>query len=269
MLPHISNQVEFLASMCATTTLPDSNGWTIDVWVLSEASVAALADTYRTLLRPELDPRIEKSLAAEGVSLDRLLLDEDHERDAITRADMTELAAAAAALAIDTWAIETILMPNVPKGSRSSSEVGIDIMCVRLDPDGPADSLLPTELLFVASVKHSVSSAVDLLSKLIRSVSAQSLTSTYVAQQIRVLHGRLEERGFVARDRVFLFTDPNPVTSPNTAICMVGAVDTALQQDLAGQMHRLPSTTVPRRHCRHLIISELPRLHERVQTRES
>jgi len=264
VLPHVAGHIQRLAAHCSLASLPDSNGWKVDVWVLSQAALATLVEAYRVLLMPEIDTRIQRTIADEGVDLEGLLIRADAGSETITRADMTELAAAAAVLRAEGWPLETMLMPNVPKVSRKKSESGMDIMAVRLDPGAPTETLLPHERLLICSVKHTVVSAVDLTTKLIASVKSTALTPAYVLQQLRVLHGRLAEARVSHCDRVWLFASPSILDSPHLELLLTGAIGPSLQTSFGNQMSRLPVTQMSGRLCRHLIIEGLPTLHERV-----
>jgi hypothetical protein len=154
-------------------------------------------------------------------------------------------------------------MPNVPKGSRSKSESGIDVLSLLLIDDGASDSLQDGEFLFIGSVKHTVQDIGDLRRKLIRSVStAHELTQPYIMQQLRLFVGRLSERGVVAQ-RAFLFVAEDIDTSPRISIALTGGADATDLESLVDEMNSLPTSTCDRA-CRLLLLSNIADLHVRV-----
>jgi hypothetical protein len=241
------------------------NGWRVDRWEMSDASIDALVALYHSVITGDIEDEIAAALEATGVDVNALFYDEvDSEaRNRTTRADLCELAAAAAWVAIDEWPHETLHMPNVPKGSRSKSESGIDVLSLLLLDDGASDSLQDGEFLFIGSVKHTVQDIGDLRRKLIRSVStAHELTQAYIMQQLRLFVGRLSERGVVAQ-RAFLFVAEDIDTSPRISIALTGAADATDLVSLVDEMNSLPTSTCDRA-CRLLLLSNIADLHVRV-----
>lgn len=259
MIPHIGPQLLVLAALCDADDKGVVNGWTIDSWKVDDDALDALRQVYDALLAGGLEQDIEAALEADGIDVSALLFDDDTARDVITRSDLTELAAAAAAIGIDDWPEETMHLPNVPKGSRARSEVGIDVLAVRMDFDSDAVKLLPNEMLLIGSVKHTIDDAGDCRYKLVRSVSPSELTLPYMFQQLRVLNGRLEAQGLHS-GRVYLFLREFP-DGDHVAITVTGAVDSELEEEFLHQMTNLPQAQGAR-HCRHLLFDGLRDLHE-------
>ncbi len=262
MLPHIGPELLALAELCETEERGSFNGWTVDVWEFDAEALAALCDVYRALLAGGLDGDIASALESQGIDTLALLTNEESAREVITRSDLTELAAAAAAIAVDGWPYNTMALPNVPKGSRARSEVGIDVFAVDLDFDSDSTVLLDDEILYIGSVKHTVDDPSDCRYKLVRSISPKDLTLPYVAAQLRILSGRLEAQGLNGR-RVYLFLRDFP-HEHHVGITMTGAVDERLRADFIEQMDGLPQVTGSRR-CRHILFEALEGLHELVE----
>jgi len=259
VIPHIGPQLAALAALCAPEDRGAVRGWTIDRWKIDDEALEALLDVYEALLLGGLEAEIEASLEADGIDVSALLIDDDAARDVITRSDLTELAAAAAAVGADGWPQETMHLPNVPKGSRARSEVGIDVLAVRMDFESDEVELGPGEMLFIGSVKHTVEDPADCRYKLVRSVSPSDLTLPYVGQQLRVLSGHLMAKGIRAR-RVYLFLRGFP-DGQRVAITITGAIDSTLEDEFFDQMANLPEADGIR-HCRHLVFDGLEDLHE-------
>ena len=268
MIAHIGAQIERLASLCSTVPGSSTNGWTIDVWELSEEAEAALVDAYRVLIAPTIDDEVRSLLTGEGIDLNLLFFNdgesgESGRRDTVTRSDMIEIAAAASLVASEGASIENIHLPNVPKGSRKQSASGLDVSVIFLDDTGDPTKLGDNERLILCSVKHTVANCADLRQKLVRSVT-DDLSVPYLVQELRVLHGRLEERGIDA-SRVFLILNSGEAGwSEHVLMMAVGAVDVSERTDIAGQMDRLPASDPGLRHFRQLLITDLKSLNKRV-----
>jgi hypothetical protein len=207
-------------------------------------------------------------LKADGVDTDQIFYDADKgESDQLarlTRSDMVEIAAAASMLAQEQVAPTNLVMPNVPKGSRGQSVAGIDILAVVLDPNGNPEHLESHEKLYIGSVKHTTGDMGDLRRKLVSSVSEQELSFPYLAGQLRVLEGRLAERGISAR-RVFLLLRVSPLLHPaHIRIVAVGAVDLSLKSKLARHSAQLGSSEPELRRLRWLLIEDIANLHKAV-----
>ncbi len=152
-------------------------------------------------------------------------------------------------------------MPNIPKGSRRKSESGIDIMTASLEVDGPADSLLETETVYLASVKHTTTERNDrLVDALIRSVTTD-LTPEYLTCQLRVLeHVMHTSHPTARRGRVFLVLRDFP-RSPHVRLAGIAAVD-LLQLDAATAATATLPVVVPEIYkFRVTGIHRLPELH--------
>jgi hypothetical protein len=134
-------------------------------------------------------------------------------------------------------------------------------LAVQLDIDSESTELLDGEVLHIGSVKHSIDDPADCRYKLVRSVSAKDLTLPYVAQQLRVLSGRLESTGINGR-RVYLFLQDFP-DDDHVAITITGAVDVGRGDEFLEQMEHLPHV-VGARVCRHLLFDHIDDLHELV-----
>jgi hypothetical protein len=214
---------------------------------------------YHALLAGGLDDQIANALEGHGIDALALLTDEGGARDVITRSDLTELAAAAAAIAVDDWPYETMTLPNVPKGSRARSESGIDVLSVALDVDSESTELMEGETLYIGSVKHTIDDPSDCRYKLARSVSPTDVTLPYIAHQLRILSGQLEMAGINGR-RVYLFLRGFP-DDDHVEVAITGAVDGALRAEFLAQMSHLPQVT-GRRRCRHLLFDDLEHLHD-------
>ena len=261
MIPHIHDELLALAELCAVEDLGVRQGWWIDRWEMDDEAVSALVDVYDALLLGGLEDEIAERLEARGVDIEALLVAEDAARDEITRSDLIELAAAAAAIGIDEWPFERMHLPNVPKGSRRASEHGIDIIATTLNLDSNDDDLTANEVLYIASVKHSIDNPSDLRLKLVKSVSEQSLSVPYATQQLRILHGRLAQAGHeVPRIYLFLVNFPD---SEHVVIAIAGGVDADLAEDFLAQMDNLPEAAASD-HCRHLVVDDIGLLHEKV-----
>ena len=194
--------------------------------------------------------------------LSNLLLAGEEASPTITRADMCELAAAASLLALDGIDVDTLHMPNVPKGERSGSVPGIDAMAAFLDEDGEASSFSDDEFVVMCSAKHTIADAGDLRRKVVASLDEEeALTMPYVAGRLRRLEGRLAERGIDAR-RVYLalsdFPDPEFVR-----LVGVGVVPLDMQSQQVAGLRHLPPDTSGCRHFRCLAVADLGLLMKR------
>ena len=256
-----------VASPAATCHLVPSasiRGWNIDVWELSDESVAALATAYQRLLRPEALGAVLAMLDADGVNTRSIFFSEEGADEdnlaRVTRADMLEIAAAASMLAGDGVPIETLVMPNVPKGSTRQSSPGIDVLASNLDPDGDPEELGPKDVIFIGSVKHTVANISQMRTKLADSVSERDLSVPYLTAQLRVYHGKLHDSG-IAADRIFLLLKKSPILDPShVRIIAVGALEanqwSALQPLLSSNYESSPNL----RRFRVLLVRDISRL---------
>lgn len=253
--------VQIIVPHCELASSPSVNGWSIDIWELSDTAVGALAEAYNALLHPPIAPEVLAQLEADKVPLDQLLTDGDHANDVITRSDMTELAAAAALVASDGAKIELMHLPNVPKGQRNISERGIDVMVAQLNSQNTSEDLLPDEHLIVCSVKHSVADAGDLRYKLSQSLSKETLNIPYLTSQLRIFRGRLKERG-ISCDRILLVLT-EAKREQHLHLMGVAAVDIEMKAAMAAEMENLPVVELPAR-LRQLLIPRIADMHQRV-----
>src|SRR5579872_6125262 len=99
MLVHGRGAVLALASGCLIQRLSDVNGWHVDMWEMDEADVDAAVDAYNELLAGGATPAVLALLNETGLDLNRYLIDEDESKEDITRADLSELTAAASLVA--------------------------------------------------------------------------------------------------------------------------------------------------------------------------
>jgi len=259
MLPHGHAELAILASHCEAGVPVTNNGWVIDAWTMSEDAVDAAVEVYRAVLLGDRADATRDLLAEQGIDLDALLAG-DSSKDDITRSDVTELMAAASVAARNGWDADLFHMPNVPKMARKKSDSGIDVMAAMLDPDGGPELGSEERLLFV-SVKHSVAqSAQGLRYKLEKSVSDGDLTSAYVAQQLRVLNGRLKAEGIPVNvaERVWQFIqyiwDEDKVDH-----VAVGVADVLMKSDFEHHITLLPSISSAK-HFRAIYVPELGKL---------
>jgi hypothetical protein len=247
---------------CNLAREPEINGWSIDVWDLTPSAVDALVESYLALIIPESTQDVASILERDGVDLEALLRDEDEARDTVTRSDMTELAAAASILVRDGSPIEGMWLPNVPKGERSSSHPGIDVMVAHVNLSANTLELGPDEHVTVCSVKHTVADAADVRRKLVKSLAPSELSVTYLCAQLRLLIGRLDERGYRC-PRLYLVLAPEH-RERHLQLVAVAAVDAPLRQDLETQLENLPTPTGALHHFQRLVIPGLNDLHARV-----
>lgn len=118
MLTHGAPEVAALAARCAVTPLDDKSGWAVDLWLMDDNDVSLAVDAYEALLLGGRSDPVEDLLKAKGYDLSALLLDSEHSKDDITRADLAELTAAASIAASQEHDIDELHMPNVPKMAR-------------------------------------------------------------------------------------------------------------------------------------------------------
>lgn len=265
MPTRIADRLGALAGGCSVVQLTRTGGrgssWAADCWTLTAEDIDRLLDAYRALLAPAYDQKVQGLLRGQGIDLDILLVDSGNSLELITRADLCELAAAASLLAADGWPAERLHMPNIPKGSRKKSESGIDAISTTL-AQGETGSLVPGEMLLLASVKHTLKSATSLRTDLVASVRRE-YTQVYLATQLRVYEEHLRRlEPALTTDRVFLFLDgfPHP---DHVRIVAVAVVDPDLEQDLADTLLRLPDVPDGVYSMRILYVSGLADLHKR------
>jgi hypothetical protein len=241
VLGHGLDELKHLASLCPPAKAQDTGGWSVDAWLMDDEATAAAVDVYRSVLLGDRDDETRDLLAEQGIDLDSLLVGPSS-KDDITRSDVTELVAAATVSARNGWDLSTFHMPNVPKMARKKSDSGIDVMAVTLDA-AATGGLTDDERLLLVSVKHTIDDSTSSMRwKLERSVGAE-LGPVYVAQQLRVLNGRLRQEG-VPKDvamRLWRFVqliwDDEKVD-----IVAVGFADPSLVADFEHHIGLLPPT---------------------------
>lgn len=256
-LAHIVTQLSELASMCSMENLEGVNGWAVDRWTLAPPAVDKLVETYSQLIYP-VEAEIEDALTADGIDIRALLADEDAASDVITRSDMTELAVAASVLASESADPEHMLLPNVPKGGRGESASGIDVLAASVRQGKERGPLDDDEWLLIASVKHTIADGADMGRKL---AASMRLTLPYLTAQVRVLHGRLQERG-IALDRLYLVLNDFP-DGPHIRLFVAGCADPPLAEKFLTSLAAFPHATSSSGHVRCIVIDALGELHER------
>lgn len=259
MLPHGHAELVLLASHCETAPSVSTGGWIIDAWTMSEQAVEAAVEVYRAVLLGDRATQTRDLLAEQGIDLDALLMG-DSSKDDITRSDVTELMAAASVAARNSWDPKLFHMPNVPKMARKKSDSGIDVMAAKLDANG-GPTLGPEERLLFVSVKHSVDETTKGLRwKLERSVSEMDLTPAYVAQQLRVLKGRLQSEGVPENvaERVWQFIQ-HIWDEEKVDHVAVGVADFRMEADFEHHIGLLPAT-LSAKHFRAVYVPELREL---------
>ncbi len=272
-LAHVSGGLNRLASLCVVVSQDPVSGWTLDTWELTFQDLDALVDLYHDLIVPDISSDVLSIIESAGVDLSALFYDEPpadapekriDNANRVTRADMVELAAAASLIAVEGLSTEMILMPNVPKGSRRQSAPGIDVMGVVLNPAADVRSFSDDEKVVICSVKHSLEDCGDLRRKLVDSLSDGQLSAPYILQQLRVLHGRLQERHIDA-EKIFLILSFTPVSeSSHVHLVGVGAVDITKRNEMDEESLNFPSLGPRARHLRRLFFPQISKLHERV-----
>ena len=262
MSSHLDSCLPRLCAQCRLSRLDAARGWDVDAWEFTDQAAQELADAYTNLLQAEFEPYAQILLEDE-IDLNALFMDEGSAQDTITRSDMTELAAAAALVVAEGVSTEMIVMPNVPKGSRGGSCPGMDVMAVALSDDPGDDlSLAEGERIYVCSVKHTIVDPGDMRRRLVHSLQGDGLSQAYLAGQLRILQGRLQERGITCR-RICLAIRPE-AAGRHLLLMAVGVVDTRQRDELQRQMSALPEVTPGYRRFRQMLIGDIARLHERV-----
>lgn len=264
MLTHGREELEALASVSDVNDLGKSNGWLIDLWEMTGEGVDGAIKSYRALLLGGATDPVVQLLQREGIDLPRLLLAEEATASKITRADLTELTAAASMIAADGCDTARMHMPNVPKMSRKKSDSGVDIFDVSLGGADPND-LTSQDHLVLASVKHTVqSSAGSLRWGLVNSLTKE-LSHPYLTAQLRVLAGRLQQEGMheASSARVFMFLRGFP-DSDAVDLFAIGVVAPDVEDSLREQIALLPQVHGPgKRKFRMIVLPGLKTIHQR------
>lgn len=262
MLTHGVDELLALADRCTCTGQGIVQGWRVDEWILDDDAVDAALAVYEAVLVGDLEAETQAALEAVGVPVRELLLDAEHDREEVTRSDLTELVATAS-LVSDGWPVGRLLLPNVPKMSRRKSESGIDVVASSLLDDGPVDELLPGEHLYLASVKHTTAGGTGGLRYALDRSVTDEWTPVYVATQLRVLAGRLRMAVPDARaTRLYLFLEGFPDFS-RTVIHALGVVDVEQRADFDQQMSNLRPVAIDTYQMRAISIEGLASIHER------
>jgi hypothetical protein len=247
-----------LAGLCDLEQLDSVGDWTVDRWVMSAEAIVGLAEAYVDLLIP-VGSDLEDLLRADGVDLTSLLLDEVGATDRITRSDMTELATAASAVRSHGLDIDAAVLPNVPKGSRSQSGPGIDVLATSVSQGPISTPLGSDEWLLICSVKHTIADGSDMRYKLDTSLQ---LRLPYLAAQVRILYGRIAERGIVL-DRVFLTLEDFP-NGPHIRALGAGCADAVCAGQFLASLGQFSGAPFDHGHVRCIEIEGMPELHERI-----
>jgi hypothetical protein len=266
MIVHGREELLELASQCEVQQLTDVNGWHVDRWDMDDGHVQAAVATYAAVLGGGATDPVLALLSEAGIDLDAFLIDADDSKEDITRADLTELAAAASLLAAPGYEIDMMRMPNVPKMSRRKSESGLDVTLVNLRDDlSDGVDLQDGEQLTIASVKHTVGgSAGGMRWKLVDSLSDAQLGHVYLASQLRVLNAQLRSEGQSAKcaARVYLFMRDFPRLGA-VDLYAVGVTDPDLVDDLIHHVQRLPGIGKGKRTFRMIFLPGLRTVHDR------
>jgi len=266
MIVHGRDELLALASRCRIQTLDDVNGWHVDMWEMDNADVNAAVDVYSAVLSGGATDTVLALLMEKGLDLMKYLIDAEESKEDITRADLTELTAAASLLANPACDIDSMWMPNVPKMSRRKSESGLDISVVNLLDDlGEEVDLQDGERLDIGSVKHSVAgSAGNMRWKLVDSLSDNELSHAYLSAQLRVLNAHLLQEGRTRADagRIYYFMRDFPRLGA-VDLFAIGVTDPKLKDDLAHHIRLLPNMTKSQRTFRMILLPGLNNVHER------
>jgi hypothetical protein len=263
MFTHIQDSLSQLAKHCGDGEKVTIKGWSVDLWQLSVSAIDAVVKAYKKLLLIDtLEKDVVQILKDDGIDIDELLLDREASVNQITRSDLTELLAAASLIARENLSGDKMLLANVPKGQRSVSNPGVDILAAKLFEDDTLKDLQAGEHLYVCSVKHTISDPSDLRYKLVKSLMPPHLTIPYLISQVRLLNGRLSERGRKC-DRIFLTLVPGR-RGEHLKLLGCAAYDLSLDNEFMAQMQNLPEVTEGGYSLRRLAISEIEALHTRI-----
>jgi len=265
VIPHGADELIELAEGCLLTQQHVIKGWNVDAWYMTVEQVDLAIDAYAAVLAGGANGSVRALLDAEGIDVESLLVDPDHARESITRADVAELIAAASLIADPGHSPDDMYMPNIPMMSRRKSDSGIDILVLSLG-EAPEDELSVLDHLSFISVKHSVDedSAQSVRWKLANSLSDSELTAAYAMTQLRVLNGRLRERGIAPHiaERVYMFIRHLP-SSEHLTLVAVAVVHPDLADNLIHQVESLPTADGPADNFRMVFVPDLRTLHTR------
>lgn len=266
MLVHGRQEILALSERCDISPQAEVRGWHVDIWHLDEADVNASVGAYNAVLAGGVTDPVLALLSKAEVDLNKLLIDENHDKADITRSDLTEFAAAASLIVSPGCNIDEMHMPNIPKMSRKKSDSGLDVAVVTLDEAATdSEDLNETEHLTIASVKHTVdTTSGGMRWKLVDSLSDRELSYSYLTSQLRVLNGRLRQEGMSGQlaARIYLFLRDFP-RMRSVDLFAIGVVDIDLESDLLHQIEMLPDADRENRSFRGILLPGLRRIHER------
>jgi hypothetical protein len=230
----------------------------VRIWHLNRDDVERLLTCYQALMEAGLSADAVELLAGQGIDVGDLLT--EGAREAITRADLCELAAVAALLAHDDWPMDTLQMPNAPKGSRAVSEHGIDAIASVLTDLALDDELTEEEELEMASVKHSLAADLGGLRRTLTASVTTDLTQPYLFRQLRVYSAYLETLPIrINHQRLFLFLRDD---AEAFYVRGIAVVDSTRLDELIEEWSNVPPNV--HNQCEFVLIGidELAALHE-------
>jgi hypothetical protein len=267
MVSQVDAELSSLAEHCSIEKVDSVQGWDAEVWTLSSEAKEILLSVYKKLLVPFDEVYLEE-LSEWGVPVEALLFQGGEETDQLnrtTRADMTELAAAASLVARESVALPVLVTANVPKRSRRQSEPGIDVMGIVPDLSVESRPFADHDTLVLCSVKHTeTDDMTDLRGKLENSID-EMLNIYYLAPQLRVLHGKLNDRGIDAKRVMTLLRKDDLENPERVKVVGVASADVDHRRALERQMQRLANCSPSSRICRNVLITGLATLHEKVR----
>ena len=263
MLSHARAELRLLADGCVLEDHGEVRGWPLSIWRLTQEDADAAVAAYAALLAADVGETVTDVLKASGVDLKALLYDANG-KDEITRADLTELAAAATMIAYDDCHVDRMHMPNVPKMSRRRSDSGLDVVDILLSDDTEAEDLLSGERLVITSVKHTISDSSGSMRYALAKSLDEDLTPSYVAAQLRTLNGRLRQECMDIRlaNRVFLFLRDFS-KSEFVKLIAVGATSPEIEDDAKHHTTLLPLQTDSRKMYRILLVPGIKTIHQK------
>lgn len=270
-----------LVDCCAIQECDPCNDWPIDLWELDSNSVGILVSAYRQLLLIDApDPvmaQVHQEAELLGLNLEIIFLDEERLETASresridfqkkVRADLTELAAAASLISSEAVRLDDVVMPNIPKRKRTTSEHGLDFIAIspdafRMAPgnDNARPHIAPDDRLHVGSVKHTIGVSGNMCQTAIDSVSDTELSVSYLQSELRVFLQRLDGRC----PRVLLVLSAE-YRARHLSIFAIGAFPTASKSKVEAELlNRLPQRDAPVPRFRQLSIIGLETLHDQV-----
>jgi hypothetical protein len=91
-----------------------------------------------------------------------------------------------------------------------------------------------------------------------------NITFPYLAAQVRVLHGRIAERG-VECDRIYLALADYP-NGPNVHVLAAGCSDVGPAEAFVASLRHFKGSPFDHGHIRSVVIENIATLHERINT---